>query len=296
MNKESQKSFTLLELLVVIAIIAILAGVVIASVVDLRQRAKESKGMQFSQNIRTTLSNDLVGEWNFDEGIGVVAKDTSDEGNEGRLFNLSTQCTNPPTSPCPTWTDGKIKGALQFYGNNGYVDCGDSNELDLSKEITIEAWIYPTPPTLTYYRAIVAKYSQSDNKRAYQLIVDEGYSKYLGQGTIQFWISSNGSTLRDHVEAPGELNKWQHVVGVYNGSKMTIYVNGELKDEKNTTISSIFVTDRPLRIGSDQVLSRFFLGKIDEVRIYGSALTAKQIKNLYAESLPRHLTSKNETR
>ena len=104
-KKNHSMGFTLLELLVVIAIIAILAGIVIASVVDLRQRAKESKGMQFSQNIRTTLSNELVGEWKFDEGEGTVAKDTSGEGNNGTIVNN------------PVWTDqGKVRGALIFDG------------------------------------------------------------------------------------------------------------------------------------------------------------------------------------
>jgi prepilin-type N-terminal cleavage/methylation domain-containing protein len=282
MKNQKEKSFTLLELLVVIAVIAILAAIVLVSLSSARQNAWEARGLQFSQNIKSTLATDLVGEWTFDDSTN---PGRDDSGNGNNCFKKPDDTTGPNS------TQGKVRGALEFNGSSQYLDCGDSGSLDVDKEISIEAWIYPKSPNLTYYRAIVAKYSQSDNKRAYQLIVDEGYSTYLGQGTVQLWISPDGQN-RDHVEALAFSNKWQHIVGTYNGSMMSIYVNGELKDKKNTTFDGIFITDKPLRIGSDQILSRFFLGTIDEVRIYNRALTAYEIKALYAEGKMRHLAGR----
>jgi hypothetical protein len=56
--------------------------------------------------------NGLVGWWKFDEGSGTVAYDSSGNGNDGNLTNG------------PTWTTGKIGGALSFDGVNdsGYSD------------------------------------------------------------------------------------------------------------------------------------------------------------------------------
>jgi hypothetical protein len=51
----------------------------------------------------------LVGYWPFDEGGGTIAKDYSGNGNNGTLVNN------------PTWTTGKVGGALSFDGANDYV-------------------------------------------------------------------------------------------------------------------------------------------------------------------------------
>ena len=44
----------------------------------------------------------LVGYWPFDEGNGTIAKDYSGNGNNETLVNG------------PTWTTGKVEGALNF--------------------------------------------------------------------------------------------------------------------------------------------------------------------------------------
>ncbi len=48
--------------------------------------------------------NGLVGWWKFDETNGTVAYDSSGNGNDGNFTNG------------PTWTTGKIGGALSFDG------------------------------------------------------------------------------------------------------------------------------------------------------------------------------------
>ena len=58
-------------------------------------------------------TNGLVGYWNFDEGTGTTAADSSGSGNNGTLVNGST------------WTAGKVgNGALQFDGVDDSVNAG----------------------------------------------------------------------------------------------------------------------------------------------------------------------------
>src|SRR3989344_3375462 len=52
----------------------------------------------------------LISYWSMNEGTGIVAGDSSGNGNNGTLING------------PTWTNGKLGKALDFDGsNNDYV-------------------------------------------------------------------------------------------------------------------------------------------------------------------------------
>jgi hypothetical protein len=70
-----------------------------------------------------------VALWHFDEGSGSVVSDASGNGNDGTIGGA-------------TWTnDGKFGPALQFDGENDFVRVADNASLDLTEEVTVEAWI-----------------------------------------------------------------------------------------------------------------------------------------------------------
>jgi hypothetical protein len=75
----------------------------------------------------STASAGLVGWWTFDETTGATAKDSSGQGNDGRIVGT------------PQWVAGKIGGALQFNGST-YVDCGNKPSLNVRNQITISFW------------------------------------------------------------------------------------------------------------------------------------------------------------
>ena len=116
LESKKEKSFTLLELLIVIAVIAILAAIVLVSLSDAQQRAREARGMNFSQNIRTTLSNDLVGEWTFDD------EDMPEHDSSGTNNN----CSISGTLPNP---NGILRSALDYDGSGDYIVCENNNRI-----------------------------------------------------------------------------------------------------------------------------------------------------------------------
>jgi hypothetical protein len=73
---------------------------------------------------------------------------------------------------------------------------------------------------------------------------------------------------------------WNLFVGIYDGTMLSIYVNGVYKLSKfsNYTIGN----DINIRIGADSYFS-FFTGKIDDVRIWKRALSEDDIFHLYNE-------------
>lgn len=72
---------------------------------------------------------DLIGLWRLDEGAGTTAYDSSGNGHDGILIGD------------PTWTAGKIGGALEFDGQNDVVDLG---AFDVEGSgITLAGWMKP---------------------------------------------------------------------------------------------------------------------------------------------------------
>ena len=77
----------------------------------------------------TPSEGGLVGYWNFNEGSGNIAYDSSGSGNEGTIHGA-------------TWVDnGSCEKALSFDGVEDYVETNPATFQ--SNDITVEAWIYP---------------------------------------------------------------------------------------------------------------------------------------------------------
>jgi len=76
---------------------------------------------------------------------------------------------------------------------------------------------------------------------------------------------------------------WYHVVATYNGSYVKIYINGVLEGTGVQAISgNIIRYALPVRFGyPSSATINYFNGKIDEVRIYNSALGAAGVQRLY---------------
>jgi hypothetical protein len=74
--------------------------------------------------------------------------------------------------------------------------------------------------------------------------------------------------------------QWHHVVGVSDGRRAALYLDGELEDSADA--KPIALNSVPLRIGSNlEALGRGYGGCIDEVRLYGYGLSEAEVKALY---------------
>lgn len=73
------------------------------------------------------------------------------------------------------------------------------------------------------------------------------------------------------------LNTYTHVAATYNGTIMTIYINGVLDASKTTSIGALADEAEDLRIGSSG-----FKGAIDELGIYSRALSQGEVQAIVA--------------
>lgn len=76
--------------------------------------------------------------------------------------------------------------------------------------------------------------------------------------------------------------KWHHVVGVYEGDEICLYVDGTL-DNSERASGLIETNDFAVMIGENaEKMVRGWNGLIDDVRIYSYALTEDEVKEVYA--------------
>ncbi len=76
-----------------------------------------------------------AGVWLFDEESGKVAKDSSDNGYDGKFMGKGN----------PKWVDGKFGKALDFNGSTDYVEVDSEPGLNITGDITVVAWIFKRP-------------------------------------------------------------------------------------------------------------------------------------------------------
>lgn len=82
-------------------------------------------------------------------------------------------------------------------------------------------------------------------------------------------------------------NTWHHVVVVADSMSLNIFVDGQ--PDGTVDISSAIIGEDPqnnFAIGSDSDNESFFIGLIDELRIYNRALSNAEIQELYSTNVP----------
>jgi len=204
------------------------------------------------------MTGKLLGLWKFDESSGLRAGDSSGNGNDGVLHGNAM------------WTEnGKIGGAIELDGDGDYVEVTNESNFDITKQMTAAVWVkinkFDKP-----FESIVSK---GTNKG---WLISRSHSK----PTVEFVC--NGLRPLPYVvgKTPIDDGKWHHLAGVYDGSKLRLYIDGKL-DASRKARGSIVTNDYNVYIGdSSQQPGRYFNGLIDDVRIYNYALTADEVAKL----------------
>jgi len=203
-------------------------------------------------------SAELVAHWKLDEGSGTTVVDATGNGHDGTLEGD------------PQWVAGYFGEALQFAGSPDRVVVPYSAQLNPEEDFTVSVWANVEPGSSGWRSPITARddYPQ------------RGYIIYAGtDGNWQFWIGV-GSGWSTAAGPPIQTGEWTHVAAVYTPGNQKLYINGELVGEASGTIS--LNTEKYLSIGAGRTDmpagDYFYVGKIDDVRLYNHALSEDDIK------------------
>jgi len=215
------------------------------------------------QEIYREVSGDLVGHWAMDDSA-----DNTTVLDGGGYSNNGTAQQNTSVMS----TAGTIDGALTFNGIGDYVQIADSGALSPTEEITVCGW-----------------FSFDDASENVGLIWKHSYNYALStvSGTVRLSVW-NPSSQESRASFSTSLlgSGWNFIAGVFDGTNSRLYLNGAPIGDIGASITGgirdragdLYIGQRP-----DGVGNQYFDGLIDEVKIYGKALSTSEIIDLYDE-------------
>lgn len=110
--------------------------------------------------------------------------------------------------------------------------------------------------------------------------------RYIQNTGVNFLVSTDGVNSGQtayYPKASISAGQWYHFVGVYDGSNVLLYVNGALFDGTSTLTGSLQNTTSEFFIGKRgfSTTNTGFDGKLDEVAVFNTALTAQDVQSIY---------------
>lgn len=205
---------------------------------------------------------DLMMYFPFDEGTGNTAKDASGNNLEA-TFNGAT------------WSkDGKFGGCIHLDGTGKFVEIGAVPELDITDQLTIQAWFFPEE---SQGDSNLMGRRTSGNQGGYCL---QWSAKFTGTPQIETWIDINGwkGTRNEQTIKPA-LKEWHHVSSTYDGDMIRQYIDGKLDVEFKPPAGKITSVDVVFHIGKGQTGLAGMIGMVDEVAVYSRALSEDEINS-----------------
>lgn len=207
--------------------------------------------------------NSIAGMWLFDEGDGEIAKDSSNNVNDGQIFGA-------------TWVNGKFGKALKFDGVDDYVDCGDDDSLDLVDNLTLLAWVRHAPGNVGY---VIIRNDAGDGVRQYGF-VDDTDNRFL-----TLWCHTPG---RQAMNTPAgtsvDDDDWHHVAVSVDYPNVKFFIDGE----EETTLQlpgHMISTETPVWIGRRKPGNYQLNGVLDEVAAFNVGLTGDDIRTIMNKGL-----------
>jgi len=220
------------------------------------------QGAETHGNDVLSLNDGLLLYYPFDKNTGDIVLDASGGGRTGEVIHAE-------------WVDDGARGGAYRFDSNEQCILADDTGLPKGDEPrSMSVWIklnvlYPEQTTglLTY------------GTHRYNHL--SGVGMDWRNGRNQYYFTQNGGVAlsRQKMESPGE---WHHLVYTYGGNgKHHLYVDGvltdgmsELRGSLSTVLSgTLIIGGHPGSVGPNG-------GYLDEIRIYGRALSGSEVAEL----------------
>lgn len=198
--------------------------------------------------------------------------------DNGIEYDCSGFKNNGTKSGTLSWASGspRYNSCLSFTGNQ-FINAGAGAKV--TDSITVSWWGYMD--------------NWSSYTRAISCTEGGGWNFEPNSGYMYFPMHRNGQYISPSARDTTALSSysgWHHFVGTYDGYKTCIYVDGNLKGASAETTTKYpigYNTSNTIFIGAEaggnatSPAGNYFNGKISDVRIYATALSTDDVKELY---------------
>jgi len=181
-----------------------------------------------------------------------------------------------------SWLEGFVGDALRFNGYDSHVILPDHQDLRLTSEGTIGAFVY------------------ADSHRPFAGIVHKGIAPDFSDEdyTFQFWgtdgtlvislVNAEGQRLMLYSQKKVDAGRWYHVAATWNADTVSLYIDGEPDASMPNTLGPARGGSGPVIIGAQlpvqysQSWGNLTLdGMLDEVFIQGEAMSPEMVRSYY---------------
>jgi len=161
---------------------------------------------------------------------------------------------------------------LQIAQDNDY----NPSDSTSANQLIVRGIANPNNLAMGQWQPLVTKTNNGGQNRNYGLYLN------LSNPTVHYSFQAIDCTTFRSYDSTGNItaNQWTHVAMTYNGTALSLYMNGRL-DSSQTISGTPCMTTDPLRISEATATYRTLYGSIDDVRIYNRPLSAAEIRDVY---------------
>ena len=176
-----------------------------------------------------------------------IINDT-DDGKKALIYNVTKFSKLP----------NELGNAIKFNGLNSYM-------------------VIPNVNLPTYSISLIFKQNTSTEKQILLSSSTGGFLVQIENQYLTYTMFSNTDSLKLAYKQMIELNQWYHLVLAYNGSKIQIFINGNLVEGeiKNTNFCKTIV------VGTDTSKRFYFNGLVGKIQVLNKVLNLSEVCALH---------------
>ena len=240
-------------------------GIVTSKVTGIKKGIVNVENIDITDITLSHLYSDLVFYLPFDTNpVGGISYDSTENNNDLNIYNGTEYVTT-----------GKIGGALNFDGADDIGIIINTPELEsMVTDFSIALWVKPDFDSSTDKSGVPIDKFDSNG----------GWKLLFRQNTDVFSFRFRNSGVNQQCEVTNTMTfsagTWIHVIGTWNGTYSSIYIDGVLNNTCLLT-GPMSSSVNPINIGQSFNFRAFWNGSIDEVMLFDKSLTFSEVTEIY---------------